>query len=279
MEKWIHISAYLPPLSYAIVAAVNGWFRQSYAFCTVIKVADECVDDYRDPSCHSIELYLMRSAIVFAELLIATIAMIILLCSFNRSMIERVGPSGGMNIVAKARTQRFNEVVRQSGLYMISCWLCYVPMCIQSLVWITSGMIYYNLAIVSLCLCSCQGIVITVIYFALQRKSKQEIKDIIPGRRPLANANHETVSMIRANAAARPTTRSSLRGASTSRKEFSFNIFDGCPDEDSPWAAYFLYDYEMDDDETNVFMSEAEGEAGMRNDLSTSLLEYQQLHS
>lgn len=274
MEKWIHIGAYLPPLSYAIVAEVNGWFRQSYAFCTVVKVADECVDDYRDPSCHSIELYLMRSAIVFTELLIATIAMIILLCNFNRSMIERVGSSGGMNIVAKARTQRFNEVVRQSGLYMISCWLCYVPMCIQSLVWITSGMIYYNLAIVSLCLCACQGIVITVIYFALQRKSKQEIKEIIPGRGPLANANHETVSMIRANAA-RPTTRSSLRGASSSRKEFSFNIFDGCPDEDSPWAAY-LYGDEMD--ETNVFMSEAEEEAGMRNDLSTSLLE-DHLHS
>ena len=53
------------------------------------------------------------------------------------------------------------------------------------------------------------------------------------------------------------------------------NIFDGCSDEDSPWAAY-LYGDEMD--ETNVFMSEAEEEAGMRNDLSTSLLE-DHLHS
>jgi hypothetical protein len=198
MEKWIHIGTYLPQLSYAIVAAVNGWFRQSYAYCAVVKVADECGDDYRDPSCHSVELYYMKSAIVFTELLIATIAMIILLCCFKRIMKERVGSSGRMNIVAKARTQRFKEVVRQSGLYMISFWLCYVLLCIQSLVWITSGMIYYNLAIASLCLCACQGIVITVIYFALKRKSKQEIKDIIPGRRPLANANHETVSMIRA---------------------------------------------------------------------------------
>ena len=267
MEKWIHIGTYLPPLSYAIVAAVNGWFRQSYAYC--VTVADECGDDYRDPHCHSIELYYMKSAIVFTELLIATIAMIILLCSFKRIMKEHVGSSGRMNIVAKARTQRFKEVIRQSGLYMISCWLCYVLLCIQWLVWNATGRISYNVAIASLCLFACQGIVITVIYFALQRKSKQEIKDIIPGRRPLANANHETVSMIRANAAI-PPSRSSLRGASTSRKEFSFNIFDGCPDEDSPWAAY-LYDDEMD--ETNVSMSEAEEEAGMRNDLSTSLLE------
>ena len=129
-------------------------------------------------------------------------------------------------------------------------------------------MMSYNLFIASLCLFVCQGFVITVIYFALQRKSQKEIKDIIPGRRPLASTNSETVSVIRANAARTPV-RISLIGASTSQKGFSLNIFDGCLDVDLPLAAY-LNDNEMDN--TNVFMSEADNEAGMRNDLSTSLL-------
>ncbi len=271
MEKWIHIGAYIPPLSYAIVAAVNGWFHQGYSFCTVIIFNGECAEDedYRYPSCHSLYPYFIACVVIVIELLIATIAMIILLCSFKRITTERLGSYGMMRIVAKARTQRFNEVFRQSGLYMLSFWLCYVLWFAQSLVWILSSVMSLNLHIASLCLIACQGFVITVMYFFLQRKSQKEIRDIIPGHRPLANTNPETVSMIKANAA-RPPARTSLIGASTSRKDFSFNIFDGCPDADSPWAAY-LNDDEMD--ETNVFTSEAEEEAGMRDDLSTSLLE------
>ena len=129
-------------------------------------------------------------------------------------------------------------------------------------------MMSYILFIASLCLFACQDFVITVIYFALQRKPQKEIKDIIPDRRPLANTNPETVSVLRANAARTPA-RTSLIGASSSPKEFSFNIFDRCLDANSPCPTY-LNDDEMD--KTNVFMSKAGEKSGMRNDLSTSLL-------
>jgi hypothetical protein len=270
MEKWIHIGTYAPPLTFATVAAVNGWFEPLYAYCTTRRYKADCGEEEHmvDPSCHLPDYDHIRLVIVFIEILGATLSTIIVLISFKRIQKEKLVNVGMMNIVQKARTQRYKDVVRQLGLYMVSFWLGYILLYIVTFVWIVSGVFSYDWIIACFCLNACQGFMTTVIYFALQRKSRKEIEGIVPGRgRSAGRMLHPTVSVIRKNAAR---TTDGVQPSEPSKHEYSFNIFDGCPDENSPWLAYLNED---DDDMDETFIPEVLGEeTGMGNDLGTSLL-------
>jgi hypothetical protein len=198
-----------------------------------------------DPSCHLPEYDHIRLVIVLIEILAATFSTIIVIVSFKRIQKEKLVNAGMMNIVQKARTQRYKEVVRQSGLYMISFWLGYILLYISTLVSLITGIFDYDWMIACFCLNACQGFMTTAIYFALQRKSRKEIEGIAPGHgRSVMRKFYPTVSVIRSNAA-RKTEDVLPCEPSMIRNEYSFNIFDGCPDENSPWLAYLVED---DDD-------------------------------
>eukprot|EP00571_Detonula_confervacea_P010843 CAMPEP_0172301512 /NCGR_PEP_ID=MMETSP1058-20130122/3388_1 /TAXON_ID=83371 /ORGANISM="Detonula confervacea, Strain CCMP 353" /LENGTH=425 /DNA_ID=CAMNT_0013011655 /DNA_START=269 /DNA_END=1543 /DNA_ORIENTATION=- len=266
IEKWIHIGAYLLPLTVSIVAAVNGWINPGLSTCT-LNIPGKCGVTF-DPNCHHVKssrLYGPLAAIVMIELLIGTVTIVFLLCTFEKIQKEVDGTIGMKRIVEKARKRRLKEVAVQTGLYIISFWFGYVPKLIETFARFTAEEINYELITFSNCIFAFQGFIILVIYFALQQKSRRESTCILPGPAAERDNAQETVSKIRANAAMprSPTWKGSL-------SRFSFHIFDGTPEEDSPFAAYF--DDDLEDSGLSETVSEQEENGPPENSLVTSLL-------
>mmetsp|Transcript_18937 Transcript_18937/g.39914 ORF Transcript_18937/g.39914 Transcript_18937/m.39914 type:complete len:408 (-) Transcript_18937:73-1296(-) len=233
MEKWIHIGAYLPPLTLAIVAAVNDWIQPGLSYCT-LDIPGNC-EFQVDPNCdyHSSPVFIPLSLIVLAELMVGTCTIVYLLCTFDKIQKGIEDAIGMKQIVEHARKKRLQEVSLQTTLYLFSFWIGYIPRLVDYLLRHTSGKINYDLYVTSTCFFSFQGVVLLVIYLVLQYRPRLGASNYVP-LSPECPTNQETVSNIRANAA-KPKKKSLKRLASS----FSFCIFDGTPAEDSPWRAYF----------------------------------------
>ena len=94
-----------------------------------------------------------------------------------------------------------------------------------------------------------QGCVYAVVYFLLERMGKPKIYTMTKSN--LNSNNQMTVENIRANAEKQQCTLESVRSESDPSKErFSFNIFDGEPDPNSPWAK-FIYNCDEDEEHQN----------------------------
>ncbi|KAL7535656.1 hypothetical protein ACHAXR_006638 [Thalassiosira sp. AJA248-18] len=235
MEKFIHIGAYLFPLILSIVASVNDWINPGLSFCTFVIPGDDC-EEHIDPDqdCrHKNEsqiIYATASSIILAELTVGTLTIIYLLYKFETIQTDIDAAIGMRQIVEKARKRRLHDVGLQSGLYLLSFWLGYLPSLVEAIVWVITESLNYDLIVFANCIFGCQGFIIMVIYFALQNRS-QRVSTVLPG--PMLE--NLTVSQIKASAAM-PKKRAS---GMSSRERFSFHIFDGTPAEDSPWLDYF----------------------------------------
>eukprot|EP00579_Thalassiosira_antarctica_P033216 CAMPEP_0201999514 /NCGR_PEP_ID=MMETSP0905-20130828/6081_1 /ASSEMBLY_ACC=CAM_ASM_000554 /TAXON_ID=420261 /ORGANISM="Thalassiosira antarctica, Strain CCMP982" /LENGTH=404 /DNA_ID=CAMNT_0048555765 /DNA_START=124 /DNA_END=1338 /DNA_ORIENTATION=+ len=263
MEKWIHVGAYLPPLTLAIVAAVKDWIRPGLAYC-IIDIPGDCLTSI-DPDCdhkNATKIYSPIAAIVLIELMVGTFTIIYLLCTFDKIQKEVEVAIGMKQIVEKARKRRLQEVSLQTGLYLMSFWFGYIPRIVEDFVRTATGELNYDLITAVHCIFANQGFIFLVIYFTLQQRSQKETVPVAE-----INTTYETVSKIRANAARR---KSSSRESSLANR-FSFHVFDGTPTEDSPWRAYFDDDSDEQDLSATV-IEEEESIAHTENSLVTSLL-------
>jgi len=268
IEKWIHIGAYLFPLTLAIAAVAKDWIHADVGICTLVG-PDDCVilDDTNCEYEGTMKIYGPIWTIIFIELAVSTLSIIYLLCTFDGVQKDIDAAIGMKRILEKARTQRLKEVAWQTGLYLASFWIGYIPPTIEMIVHLHTGELNYYLHILSSCVFALQGFIILVIYFALQEKSGRGRARIMPApemAEGISQLDHNmTVSRIRENAA-KPR-RASMR---SSRSKFSFRIFDGTPAEDSPWLAYLEDASEESGVITTVFEEEENGE----NDMVASLL-------
>jgi hypothetical protein len=115
-----------------------------------------------------------------------------------------------------------------------------------------------NLLIFANCIYRLQGFVFAVVYFLIERMSRLKTTDLFASsaNKPLAAKNQITVDAIRANAERRLTqpTESEVEENNNDRGKntrYTFNIFDGNPDENSPWAKFLNGDYEEDASQNN----------------------------
>ena len=221
IEKWIHLGAYALPLALAITAIATDGYSAALSFCRN-HMHGSC-DIFNNAECHQSHAKEKYSAFVFIigiELLIGTVTIIVLLCTFEKIQRKHDDAIGMTRLLEKARKRRLKEVAWQTGLYLASFWFGYFPKIIDRLIRIFNGSIHYNLVIVSDCIFSFQGFIIMVIYFVLQKRSNKEaqVENIIPDA-PDSERN-DTVTKIRENAL-KPR-RASMRN---SIKAFSFRIF------------------------------------------------------
>jgi len=224
IEKWIHLGAYALPLALAITALAMDGYSAALGFCRN-DMHGSC-DIFNDAECHHSHAKEKYSAFVFIigiELLVGTVTIVVLLCTFEKIQRKHDDAIGMTRLLEKARKRRLKEVAWQTGLYLASFWFGYFPKIIDRLIRIFNGTICYNLVIVSDCIFSFQGFIIMVIYFLLQKRSNKEaqVEKIIPDA-PDSERN-DTVTKIRENAA-KPK-RASMRN---SIKAFSFRIFGKC---------------------------------------------------
>lgn len=238
MEKWIHLGAYLLPLSVATAAIVKDWVNPGLSHCAMANPAATC-ESSNDIECVSKParpLIISLTVVIMLDLLAGTIAIVYLLWRVF-SIQKQVDAARGMKqIVEKARWQMYLDGSLQIGLYFISIWFGYIPSIVEAFIRLTSGHLNYELIVASDCMFAFQGTIIMVIYLVLQRRSEKVKRESLgmfqhPDRMGELS-RQDTVGKIRANAA-------QPRRQSRKSSKFSFHIFDGTPGDDSPWADYF----------------------------------------
>lgn len=220
IERWIHVGAFLPPLSFAIASAVKGWYIPDLTYCSVD------LGDFR----------IVFATVIISELLIAIIAIMVLLSKFESVQRDFDASVGYGRIVETARKSMLKQVATQSGLYFLAFGIGCIPPAVEILIRSATGMLYFNLFVSSRCIFACQGFVMMAIYLTLQRASQVNAssRQLTPGV-----SENPTVSRIRKNAERRR--KGSVISLLKKRITRMFDIYDGAPAEDSPWAQFIDY--------------------------------------
>jgi len=160
--------------------------------------------------------------------------------------------SHGMSILREnARKEMISRVYRQISVYLFAFWSTWVLSLANNIYLFRTGELVYNLTILANCIFALQGFIFMVVYFTLQKMGERPKEEHY--LRPdttfsRASSQELTVSDIRSNT--RRKRESSEEVATNDLAEsFSFNVFDGVPDPDSPWARFFdQSDHSVDDD-------------------------------
>jgi len=158
------------------------------------------------------------------------------------------GMSNLRNILQK---QIMQSIFRQISIYLCSFWFTWVFLVIHMVYKILSGNPAYNWNIFANCIFALQGFVYMLVYFALDRMGRPNAEHIVQ-QSTTANGSaprrHRTVDDIRASVL-RISENVSLGSASKRiSQSFDFNVFDGTPDENSPWAMFI--DPDSDEEES-----------------------------
>mmetsp|Transcript_3276 Transcript_3276/g.5157 ORF Transcript_3276/g.5157 Transcript_3276/m.5157 type:complete len:222 (-) Transcript_3276:104-769(-) len=158
--------------------------------------------------------------------------------------------SRGMTIVRdRARKEMMQRVYFQVSLYLFSFWSTWVISIASRALRLITGDPVYNLLILSNCIWSLQGFVFMVVYFTLQKMGGglegESLSNNIWQSFSVRRGHRLTVRDIRSSAQRIESVTESTNDLP--EQSFSFHVFDGVPDPDSPWAMFF----DEDDDSEN----------------------------
>ena len=163
-----------------------------------------------------------------------------------------------------ARREMMSSVAKQISLYLLAFWSTFVLSLIHFAYQIISdGELLYDLLIIANCIFAFQGFIFMIVYFELERIGTPKVEPFLQSERMtrltqnisvsgertgrLINGQHPTVRDIRSNAKRKTENGSEEVISSRRRSSLVFNIFDGTPDAESPWAQFI--DPDSDDDE------------------------------
>lgn len=171
----------------------------------------------------------------------------------KKSGLKVEGSSGLQKIRASAKKEMMWSVGKQISAYLLSFWLTWIFSLAHAAYQIlSSGEILYDLQIFANCMYASQGFVFAFVYFIVDRMGKPKVNclpssDAGPGAR-----RQLTVMDIRLSAQRKPEISPEMGSSSRRSNSILFNIFDGVPDEDSPWAKYLNGEYGDDSDEEDA---------------------------
>ena len=139
-------------------------------------------------------------------------------------------------------------------VYISAFWFTYLCSLIYFVHLTKTGEVIYNLLIVAVCTFACQGLILTLVYFGLEKISTPKEVTNLQNNLSIVQARGPTVKDIRANVQAKEVEEDGgdgtrMRSSRRMRRSSTFSIFDGKPDEDSPWAQFLQDDYYSDDNE------------------------------
>lgn len=250
IEKWIHIFCIGLPLAY------SGWMTATEninpfgSACYAAAYPMGCGSDSELPCQRGTDhIDLVLSIIAIAQFMIYCIIppifMLAVYHMLDKSKPE-YQPAGGMTkIIEDARKRLLRDVLLQISLYLLSFWFTYVFNIIQFVIQKITGESHYNLHIFANTINYSQGTILMLVYFQLQRMTNQGFRKL-PETEVCRGRNQDADLQTIRN---RASSRNLFDGVDTEPcKERSFSIFDGTPDESSPWAKYIDQDSEDDVD-------------------------------
>jgi len=289
IEKWIHLAAYLIPSAYAIIIAATNNFNPNGSGCWYAKWPKGCDNSNPEaPQCRGDDIDLIMYIIGFTQIFLYFIFPPVVITSMYcwlrriRSEAEKSCNGGMLAVRETARREMMQSIYRQISIYLGSFWFIWVPGLISNVYTILTGDMLYNLQIFCNCIFAFQGFVFTVVYFILQTIGRPKI-NIQPTESQVRTTNittmststsgcrsqqRLTVSDIRLNAKRKAeiedaAVEDGVASDDLLAESYCFNIFDGTPDEASPWAQFIDPDSDNEDDEEKERGSDEE-QGGIR---------------
>jgi len=253
IEKWIHLACIIPSLIACIWLSATENINPSGSSCFAAAYPTGCQSD---PAV----LCERGGGAGFAVIVIGTISVVVYFIIPPCSMLAvyilvrkfkkeyQSSKKGMKQIVEAARKQMLRDVLLQISLYLFAFWATYIIALIQYVVNTVTGELSYNLLIVSNAIACSQGFIVMMVYFQLQRRSHRDKVDDLP-QNPVCVGRHRDsdVRIIRTRAKSTVADRSNevVESCTQAKSEYisrAFNIFDGTPDESSPWAQFIDQD-------------------------------------
>ncbi len=248
-EKWIHLTCIIPSLIACIWLSATENINPSGSSCFAAAYPAGCQSDSSVP-CER------GGGEGFAVIVIGTISVIVYFIVPPCSMLAvyilvrkfeqeyHSSKKGMKQIVEAARKHMLRDVLMQISLYLFAFWATYIISLIQYVVLTVTGELSYNLLIVSNAIACSQGFIVMLVYFHLQRRTRREKVDDLPPPPVCVGRNRDSdVRMIRTRATSmiadgNNVVVESCTPAKPDDISRAFNIFDGTPDESSPWAKF-----------------------------------------
>jgi len=258
IEIPIHLVAYCIPCVYAIVIAVTENFNPVGTGCYYAKAPRGCESDPEVACQRGQDIKYFLNFVAFSTLFLyyifPTSVVTVMCCWLKKKKRETSNNRGsGMTIIRdKARKEMMQSVHRQISVYLLSFWFTTVLITIHTVYRMLTGVSIYNLNILGRCIYSLQGFVFMAVYFTLQKMGgEQKREDLSNPTSTSSERRHGlTVSEIRSNAQKRSESHGEDDTAADDLKEsFNFNVFDGTPDPDSPWAKFIDQGDDSDDED------------------------------
>ncbi|KAL9188855.1 hypothetical protein ACHAXT_011345 [Thalassiosira profunda] len=260
VEKWIHVVAYTIPLALASTAAATENINPGGSGCTYSKAPRGC-EGNPDVECTrgediDIVVYIFVFGQIALYFILPPIGAVAMYRVINKLQKEIEKSRGMQRIRASAKKQMWNCFAWQMGLYLLSFWGTFVLVLVHFVHRTISGTNNYNLNILANCIISLQGFVMAMVYFTLDRMGQRKRKRLAEGSLPenATSARSQTrreltVDEIRSNARTKSEAESS---ATDGEEDYTFNIFDGTPSPDSPWAKYIDQDSDSSADDADA---------------------------
>ncbi|KAL9189310.1 hypothetical protein ACHAXT_011800 [Thalassiosira profunda] len=270
IEKWIHCVSLIIPTALASIIAATENFNPTGTGCYVGKYPRGCETDPDVPCERGDDIWHVEFIIGLGLICLYFVfppAIVLGMYCWIRKAQKRVDGSTGMKRLREsARRQMMGLVAKQISIYLFSFWFTWIFSLIHQAIFTITDTFSYSFLIFANCINASQGFVFAGVYFALQRMGQpREVVErntfrntgLSTASSPPGMQRELTVAAIRTNAESRDKTNSEA-SAEDRRESYAFNIFDGVPDEDSPWAKYIT----MDDSDRN----QAEDTPDLRTD-------------
>mmetsp|Transcript_8886 Transcript_8886/g.16349 ORF Transcript_8886/g.16349 Transcript_8886/m.16349 type:complete len:393 (+) Transcript_8886:88-1266(+) len=252
IEKWIHAFCVGIPLAFSVWMAATENINPLGSACYAAAYPKGCRTD-PEVSCErgseqidfALIIIAITQFIIFC--IIPPCVMLALYAMLDKSKPEYQPAGGMMKIIEDARKRMLRDVLLQISLYLLAFWFTYIFNLIQFVVQKITGESPYNFWIFANTINYSQGTILMLVYFQLQRMTNLGVRSL-PETPVCQGRNRETdLQAIRSRAS----TRMIFDGVDTEqcKERASFSIFDGTPDQSSPWAKYID---QVSDDEVDV---------------------------
>mmetsp|Transcript_34684 Transcript_34684/g.60981 ORF Transcript_34684/g.60981 Transcript_34684/m.60981 type:complete len:393 (-) Transcript_34684:116-1294(-) len=248
IEFPVHGVAWCIPAALSTIVVVTENFNPEGGGCAIAKAPQGCEAD-PDVPCQrgkdiDMVLYIVGFGMVFLYFIFPPSIVTAIYCWIKKIQKKVEGSRGMQQIREHARKQMIRSIANQISLYLFSFWFTFVPRMISFVYRILTGNIIYELLIFANCIFALQGFIMAMVYFTLQRLGTPKVEC---GPSSSAGLRREiTVHDIRSSVAERKAKVGSEE-TDDRRESYIFNIFDGAPDEDSPWARYIVQDDDYSD--------------------------------
>jgi len=265
IEKWIHLGAIIVTIPLAIFFLLCKKINPGLSGCFAEEYPLGCIDDPNVPCQRGGDVRnrnvkkIYGGVFLIITFVIPAIALLFLRASIRKASRAAIGSKGKKKMMESFRKKALKKLTAQSAFYLLSFWSTHIMNVITFIFFIITGYYQIHLHILGLCSASFQGVVLLLVYFRLEAmkidaktgiENGETTRDNTQIQQIDAGGTRLTVADIRVAAEAeRKSVDSSLK--------YSFNIFDGTPDESSPWANFLNpgddFEDEFKDDSSSCF--------------------------